>query len=123
MPRRSRNRTTAWLGLFAIWLVVFAPVASQWLASHGIAEPAALHAMHHAEMDAHAAGGQMPAHHHLGACGYCDLLTHHVPAPSVAAPQVFAAVVHVTVRPAPAPDLVLCKTFPAGRQRDPPRSA
>jgi hypothetical protein len=75
----NRKYLTAWLGLIAMWLIVFAPVVSQLVASARADEPVAALCSavqpstpeHHAPIDS------------LDACGYCNLLTHHVAAPSI----------------------------------------
>ncbi|MGF6771512.1 hypothetical protein P3T18_003999 [Paraburkholderia sp. GAS199] len=130
MTLRARNRMTAWLGLVAMWLVVFAPVVSQLLVSNRAHEPIAIlcSALQSPDSNpgAHAAPGQ-PAPVHLshddafGACGYCHLLEHHVPIPGVAVVATPAALALSGVAP---PVLSTRFTplgaFPSGRPRDPP---
>ncbi|WP_243751091.1 DUF2946 family protein [Paraburkholderia sp. BL10I2N1] len=65
------------------------------------------------------------AHHastdKLAACGYCDLLAHHVPAPGVPPAGLLANILladtQVSMPPAFVPHAA---SFPSGRPRDPP---
>ena len=130
MTPRSRNRLTAWLGLIAMWLVVFAPVVSQVLASHRVPEPiaalcSALPAAQPGVSDH--AGHAEAAAVHLGhddafsACGYCHLLQHHVAMPTVAATEPPVAVVMTgTAPPTLSTRFTPLGAFPSGRPRAPP---
>ncbi|MFL9918983.1 DUF2946 domain-containing protein [Paraburkholderia fungorum] len=138
MTPRSHNRMTAWLGLIAMWLVVFAPVVSQMLVSNRAHEPfaALCSALQPASQSL---VGQSPvslvsqptqpspAPVHLshddafGACGYCHLLQHHVAMPSVAAAEPPAALALAgTAPPALSTRFTPLGAFPLGRPRDPP---
>ncbi|WP_230949058.1 DUF2946 domain-containing protein [Burkholderia diffusa] len=86
MTACSRNRLIAWLGLFAMWFVVFAPIVSQGLAARDGNTPTASICSVDRQPDA---DDHVPAVH-FDACGYCDLLAHHVPAPASATPQLHA---------------------------------
>ncbi|SMG50718.1 Protein of unknown function [Paraburkholderia susongensis] len=124
---------TAWLGLVAMWLVVFAPLVSQLLASSRAHEPIAAlcSALHPSGAgDASDAGivaqtGQAPVHlshdDAFGACGYCHLLEHHVAMPALAAVEPLAALLLASTAP---PTLSTRFTplgaFPSGRPRAPP---
>jgi hypothetical protein len=72
---------TAWLDLIAMWLIVFAPIVSQLVASARADEPVA------PLCSALQPGTGAPEHHAprsaLDACGQCNLLAHHVAAPSI----------------------------------------
>ena len=117
MTLRFRKYTTAWLGLIAMWLLVFAPLVSQLVVSARAREPIAVicSAAQHS-----AASRHVPAAA-LDACGYCTLLAGQVLAPQTqpaAAPVLPRAVI------AAAPELSIYFTpssvFPSGRPRDPP---
>jgi len=133
----SHRRLTAWLGLFAMWLVLSAPIVSQMLAHQQ--RHASLHSLSHHmqhrsteqacdEMPAGTQADDLTQHgHHLekapatAACGYCDLLATHaaLPALAPAAPGVcvlvaFAAFLAPTARAIP------LGAFPSGRAREPP---
>jgi hypothetical protein len=113
----NRKYLTAWLGLIAMWLIVFAPVVSQLAASARADEPVAALCSavqpstpeHHAPIDS------------LDACGYCNLLTHHVAAPSIP-PVALSVLVLVSVAVAPVLNTRFTPlgAFPSGRPRDPP---
>ncbi|HEX7912438.1 MAG TPA: DUF2946 domain-containing protein [Paraburkholderia sp.] len=130
MTLPSRNRMTAWLGLFAMWLVVFAPVVSQMLVSNRAHEPIAALCSALQTSDPGVANGASqasPAQVHLshddafGACGYCHLLQHHVAMPTVAAvaaptPLMLAG----TAPPTLSTRFTPLGAFPSGRPRAPP---
>lgn len=117
MNLRANRRLTAWLGMIAIWLIVLAPVVSQFAVASRNHEPvtalcsaiAPSAVTHHA----HATG--------LSACGYCDLLAGHAALPT-APPLPLALVMLVTI--AGVAILSTCFTplgaFPSGRPRAPP---
>ncbi|CAJ0726607.1 DUF2946 domain-containing protein [Ralstonia mannitolilytica] len=131
---RARKTLTAWFGLVAMALVLFAPVVSQALASHTHrvelalslplceAKPAvasATSAMLAVNVDGHADGHDAPADHHA-ACGYCDLLAQHVLAPTADAPVTLPAPVHARARMAPPERVAFREARHAGRPRDSP---
>jgi hypothetical protein len=136
MIPRSRNRMTAWLGLFAMWLVVFAPVVSQMLVSNSAHEPFAALCSALQPRDLSVAGvastasvatHAAPAPVHLshddafGACGYCHLLQHHVAMPTVAAAEPPAALALAgTAPPTLSTRFTPLGAFPSGRPRAPP---
>lgn len=127
MTLRPRNRMTAWLGLIAMWLIVFAPVVSQVLAADRSNEPVAALCSALQPQGVTQLHQASPAPVHLshddafGACGYCHLLEHHVALPGVAS---FAPVASFEVARAAPPVLSTRFTplgaFPSGRPRDPP---
>lgn len=124
MTSRSRNRTTAWLGLIAMWLIVFAPIVSQMLVSGRAHEPvAALCSALQPQDGNHATTPAVHLSHDdaFGACGYCHLLQHHVAIPSVAiaAPATPLALASVAP-PALSTRFTPLGAFPSGRPRDPP---
>jgi hypothetical protein len=135
MTLRSRNHLTAWLGLIAMWLVVFAPIVSQMLASNRAHEPfaalcSALQSGNQSLASQRLASHSLqasPAPVHLshddafGACGYCHLLQHHVAMPSVAAIEPPAALALAgAAPPALSTRFTPLGAFPSGRPRDPP---
>ncbi|MCC8396012.1 DUF2946 domain-containing protein [Paraburkholderia sp. MMS20-SJTR3] len=136
MTARSRNRLTAWLGLVAMWLVVCAPLVSQLLEATRAQEPLApLCSTHHpaGAFDANSATITSVASHanpapvHLshddafGACGYCNLLQHHVAMPTLAATSPPAALLLTgTVPPTLSTRFTPLGAFPSGRPRAPP---
>ncbi|MFL9898108.1 DUF2946 domain-containing protein [Paraburkholderia fungorum] len=138
MTPRSHNRMTAWLGLIAMWLVVFAPVVSQMLVSNRAHEPFAALCSALQPASQSLVGQSLvslvsqptqpsPAPVHLshddafGACGYCHLLQHHVAMPSVATAEPPAALALAgTAPPALSTRFTPLGAFPSGRPRDPP---
>jgi hypothetical protein len=135
MIPRSRNRMTAWLGLIAMWLIVFAPIVSQVLVSNrvNVNEPFAALCSALQPASQNLAGQPIqanptnPAPVHLshddafGACGYCHLLEHHVAIPSVAVVEPPAALALAgTAPPALSTRFTPLGAFPSGRPRDPP---
>ncbi|WP_420996557.1 DUF2946 domain-containing protein [Cupriavidus sp. 30B13] len=117
MTPRKRISTTAWLGLLAMWLIVFAPAVSQFVASAHAADPAGyICSAAHPDDAAHQAPGV-----DLSACGYCDLLADHPAAPGIPVPPpalpllaAFAAAPTLFTR------FVPLGAFPSGRPRAPP---
>lgn len=130
MTLRSRNRMTAWLGLFAMWLVVFAPLVSQMLVADRAHEPFAALCSALQPRDpgeANGASHAAPAPVHLshddafGACGYCHLLQHHVAMPTVAAAAPPAALALAgSAPPTLSTRFTPLGAFPSGRPRAPP---
>ncbi|MDR6449749.1 DUF2946 domain-containing protein [Paraburkholderia sp. 22099] len=130
MTSRSRHHLTAWLGLIAMWLVVFAPVVSQMLASSRVHEPlaalcSALQPRGPSEASAIAQAGPAPVSlshaDAFGACGYCHLLEHHVAMPVVAAVDLPAPLALAgTAPPTLSTRFTPLGAFPSGRPRDPP---
>lgn len=134
MTQRSRNHLTAWLGLVAMWLVVFAPIVSQMLAANDTREPVAalcsvLHPADANALDPAATKlvGHAPQPMHLshddafGACGYCHLLEHHVALPTLAALAAPTALALLgTAPPTLSTRFTPLGAFPSGRPRAPP---
>jgi hypothetical protein len=117
MTLRNRRYLTAWLGVIAMWLIVFAPVISQLVVRMQLDEPVATLCS--------ALTPGSPAHHapadSLAACGYCDLLAGHAAAPPVPPlAMVFLAVVVVVAAQRLATGFVPLGAFPSGRPRAPP---
>lgn len=121
---------TAWLGLFAMWLVVCAPLVSQMLVSKRAHDPFAALCSVLQPRDigmASAAPQAAPQPVHLshddafGACGYCHLLQHHVAMPTVAvvAPPP-ALTLAGTAPPTLSTRFTPLGAFPSGRPRAPP---
>ncbi|MGM3274733.1 DUF2946 domain-containing protein [Ralstonia sp. 24A2] len=124
---RTRKTLTAWLGLVAMALVLFAPMVSQALERHELRvfeqsmplceakTPAAVVA----ELPIGSIWHDMPSGHQV-ACGYCDLLAEHVLAPTILPPMATPAPVHA-IAWAPEPGrLSAHKARHAGRPRDSP---
>jgi hypothetical protein len=121
---------TAWLGLVAMWLVVFAPLVSQLLASNQANEPiaalcSALHPSGPSDAGLVAQTSAAPVHlshtDAFGACGYCHLLEHHVAMPTLAAVEPPAALrLASTTPPTLSTRFTPLGAFPSGRPRAPP---
>ncbi|OXJ05537.1 hypothetical protein CFB48_05465 [Burkholderia sp. AU33647] len=117
MTARSRNRLTAWLGMFAMLLVVIAPLVSHGLVSHDRDAPVASICSADGQPDA---DNHALATDHFAACGYCDLLVHHAPAPSPSLPQWLAVPGYAVAHPPASRPFVLRDIPSAGRPRDSP---
>jgi hypothetical protein len=118
MKLRAHKHSVAWLGLIAMWLVVFAPLVSQLLVASRADEPVGAICS--------AVDSDAPAAHHaspdkIAACGYCDLLAHHVAALGVP-PAGLIAMLLLADPQVLAPPLFVphAAAFPSGRPRDPP---
>lgn len=131
MSPRSHKRFTAWLGILAMWLVVFMPAVSQVvMAAQGMdltlpicsvaLDGSGTHeiVVRHVPAD----DSQHPSKAgDLGACGYCDLLTNHVALPTVATPQPAAALLVQLAAATPlSTSFTPIGAFPSGRPRGPP---
>ncbi|MEQ0777817.1 DUF2946 domain-containing protein [Paraburkholderia tropica] len=118
MNQRVRNRTTAWLGLIAMWLIVLAPLVSQLLMAERAHQPiAALCSVtQHADTSSHHTLDDA-----LSACAYCDLLATHTAMPPIPAimSALFALIVAAVV-PALFSSYTPLGAFPSGRPRAPP---
>ena len=121
MKLRKHALLTAWLGLVAMWLIVLAPLVSQLVAAHQAQQPDA--ALCSALQPASAAP-HLSHDDAFGACGYCNLLEHHVAMPSIAVPALTlgfaiadAVVATLSTRHTP------FGAFPSGRPRAPPALA
>lgn len=115
---------TAWIGLIAMCLIVFAPVVSQLLRSGG--------AQDYAARMREQMAAECPMHQHpdaephafadpLSACGYCDLLGQHPAMPSI--PPVTLPLVTLVALSAArilSTRFVPLGAFPSGRPRAPP---
>ncbi|MBB2984551.1 hypothetical protein FHX57_006354 [Paraburkholderia tropica] len=118
MNLRACIRTTAWLGLIAMWLVVLAPLVSQLVMAERAHQPVAALCSAAEPVDS-------TLHHTLdsalSACGYCDLLATHtaVPPLPVVIPALFALVIAALV-PALISRFTPLGAFPSGRPRAPP---
>jgi hypothetical protein len=145
MTSRNRKTMTVWLGLLAMWLIVFAPVISQMVLASRLANPPMPYCSATASSTDSATSApapmsmsmsmQMPMsmpmtpgmHHDpvkmLSACGYCDLLADHMVLPSIplTLPAItflilLASVAVLSTRFTP------LGAFPSGRPRGPPTS-
>ncbi|PRE45410.1 DUF2946 domain-containing protein [Burkholderia multivorans] len=117
MSIRTRNLKTAWLGLIAMCLIVFAPLISQLIVANQPLQPEAT------LCSASSMAEHNPQSHpvSLAACGYCDLLATHSAIPHV--PGVTLPLLVIVVAAA----LRLLTTrftplgaFPSGLPRAPP---
>ncbi|MFC5430724.1 DUF2946 domain-containing protein [Paraburkholderia denitrificans] len=124
MKLQHRKHLTAWLGLIAMWLIVFAPVVSQLLVS-GVAHERHISVPQHMSADCpmyqHAGAGHDAMADPLSACGYCDLLGAHPAMPSIP-PMVLSLLVLAVVAAAPilSTRFTPLGAFPSGRPRAPP---
>jgi hypothetical protein len=124
---RIRRQLTAWLGLLAIGLLVFAPVVSQVrLAAQHVAAPQDVlcSAVPSGSAPAGSASASGHAHQHdgmLAACGYCGLLADHPAMPPLHIAAFVLFVVAVSVRvPALFTRDVPTGMFSPARPRAPP---
>jgi hypothetical protein len=127
MNSRIARLRTAWLGLFAMLMLVFAPLASQSLAVARAATQLAIEAelctadatndsAIHQEHHEHAGSDGL-----LNACGYCDLMFNHAAMPSVPAATLAPVVLAlITTIPIPSQRYIALGAFPSGRPRAPP---
>ena len=118
MNSRKHTLLTAWLGLVAMWLIVLAPLVSQLVAAHyaHVPDAALCSAIQPASGEPHLSHADA-----FGACGYCDLLEHHVAMPGVPVPEPSRALVATLDRVAPLSTRhTPFGAFPSGRPRDPP---
>lgn len=122
MSYRTRKHLTAWLGLFAMWLIVLAPVVSQLVVAARLDDPATA-ALCSATQPATATDGGYHAHgDSLAACGYCDLLAGHMAIPTLPPPSLLVLVILVLIVAAPilSTRFTPLGAFPSGRPRAPP---
>ncbi|AKM33500.1 hypothetical protein AB870_25325 (plasmid) [Pandoraea faecigallinarum] len=123
MPYQHRY-LTAWLGVFAIWLAIAAPLASQWRVAHTATPEAILcsaaPSLHYADSADGASRLHDPAGH-LDACGYCGFFAH-LPAILATAVTPFVLVSLLAVRAAVPPVIQpRAERYPcARRSRAPP---
>lgn len=115
---------TAWLGLIAMWLIVFMPIASQLLIAAQRSEPFAIAAAQCSAAqlpsmgDAVHASVSKPA---LSACSYCDLLcTHAAIAPVAPVTLAYLVLVVIAAAPVLSTHFTPLGAFPSGRPRAPP---
>jgi hypothetical protein len=122
MIPRTHKRLTAWLGIFAMCLVVFVPLASQLVMAAHANEPNAVlcsafdTGVDHSRAQAHAINGDS-----LAACAYCDLLANHVAVPAVPPVMpVLILLIAVAAAPVLSTRFTPLGAFPSGRPRAPP---
>jgi hypothetical protein len=116
MTSRARKHRTAWLGLIAMWLILFVPLVSQLVTYAKVSEPFAVNCS--------AIREEGPSHHatsiSISACGYCDLIAQQAfavpPAPPPGAGVVLLATVPTLTRPL----VISVRDYPSGRPRGPP---
>ncbi|MBY4869307.1 DUF2946 domain-containing protein [Burkholderia sp. Bp9017] len=122
MLHRHRH-LTAWLGVFAIWIAIAAPLVSQWRIAQA-ATPDAI--VCSAEHGAHRSAGAVSAHDHalhLDACGYCAFFAH---SPAIGGPAAASfALVSVTTVSAAALHAAAARDdrYPRAYPRAPPERA
>jgi hypothetical protein len=130
LPRSHRARSlTAWLGLLAMCLVVFAPLISQSLMA-ARTEQAQIQAIEQqlcsadkqdaTAMPMHAGHAGVPDGS-ISACSYCDFLAGHAALPTVP-PAALVLVLFVLIAAVAMPPLrhIAFGAFPSGRPRAPP---
>ncbi|MCG5072483.1 DUF2946 domain-containing protein [Paraburkholderia tagetis] len=118
MNLRKHTLLTAWLGLVAMWLVVLAPLVSQLVAAHYAHVPTAALC---SSIQPDSTATHLSHDNAFGACGYCDLLEHHVAMPGVPMPEPTRALVATLDRVAPLSTRhTPFGAFPSGRPRAPP---
>ncbi|MDC6176375.1 DUF2946 domain-containing protein [Ralstonia solanacearum] len=121
---RTRTRLTAWLGLVAMALAFFAPVVSQQLALHPSSSLSGQVLPYCTATPVASAGSDLPGHglptHHHAACGYCDLLAHHVPAPAPAVRMAVPVPAYGVAWVAASERFAVREVRRAGRPRDSP---
>lgn len=83
MPVWSRSKRIAWVGLAAMWMLLCAPLISQYLRAHPSSIDDALSSAFCTSLDETAAQGRHTpiSHAASAACGYCSLLAHSPPLP------------------------------------------
>ncbi|WP_175921482.1 DUF2946 domain-containing protein [Burkholderia latens] len=119
MLHRQRH-LTAWLGVFAIWLAIAAPLVSQWRIAHAATPDAPVCSAEHRATRAAAAHEHAL---HLDACGYCGFFAH-TPAAGGAATASFAVVPFTTVSAAAPPaGAARAERYPRAYPRAPPERA
>jgi len=118
MTLPSRKHLTAWLGLVAMWLIVLAPVLSQFVVAARAGDPAVTlcSAPHASSSTVHASHGDP-----LAACGYCNLLADHVAMPTLPpAPMAFVMLMAIAAVAVLSTRFTPLGAFPSGRPRAPP---
>ncbi|MCA8085241.1 DUF2946 domain-containing protein [Burkholderia cenocepacia] len=102
MLHRHRH-LTAWLGLFAIWIAIAAPLVSQWRIAQAATPEAIVCSTEHGAHRSSDASGMHDHALHLDACGYCGFFAHSPAIGASAATSVaFIPVVSVSVVALPA---------------------
>ncbi|VVD65801.1 DUF2946 domain-containing protein [Pandoraea anhela] len=78
MPVWSRSKRIAWVGLAAMWMLLCAPLISQYLRAHPSSVDDALSGAFCTSLDETAAQSRHTpiSHAASAACGYCSLLAH-----------------------------------------------
>jgi hypothetical protein len=118
----AHKRLTAWLGIFAMCLVVFVPLVSQLvMAAHANEPNAALCSAFDTSVDhaqSHSVNGDS-----LAACAYCDLLANHVAVTAVPPVMpVLILLIAIAAAPVLSTRFTPLGAFPSGRPRAPPVS-
>ncbi|EDT00776.1 conserved hypothetical protein [Burkholderia ambifaria IOP40-10] len=122
MLHRHRH-LTAWLGVFAIWLAIAAPLVSQWRLAR-VATPDAI--VCGSEHGAHRAPDAGRAHDHathLDACGYCGFFAHSPAIGGAAAVSFVFVPVQVVSAVAPYAVASRAAPYPRAYPRAPPERA
>jgi DUF2946 family protein len=114
----AHKRLTAWLGMFAMCLIVCVPLVSQLVMAAHADEPNAVFC---SALQTDAQGAHHMSADPLTACGYCDLLSDHVAVPAV--PLLLPVLIVLLVAVAAAvlsTRFTPLGAFPSGRPRAPP---
>ncbi|ODP34732.1 DUF2946 domain-containing protein [Pandoraea sp. ISTKB] len=104
MPVWSRSKRIAWVGLAAMWMLLCAPLISQYLRTHPSSIDDALSSAFCTSLDEAAAQGRHTpiSHAASAACGYCSLLAHSPPLPSASLTLADIRVGGIRLTPSPA---------------------
>lgn len=122
MLHRHRH-LTAWLGVFAIWLAIAAPLVSQWRIAQAASPDAVVCGTGHGAHLARAAQQTHDHAAHLDACGYCGLFAH---VPAIGGPVAASiAFIPAVFAGAAAPRTLAAATrrYPRAYPRAPPERA
>jgi hypothetical protein len=115
---RAHKRLTAWLGMFAMCLIVCVPLVSQLVMAAHAGEPNAVFC---SAQQTDAQGVHHMSADPLAACGYCDLLSDHVAVPAIAPlPPVLIVLLVAVAAAVLSTRFTPLGAFPSGRPRAPP---
>jgi hypothetical protein len=119
MNLRKHALLTAWLGLVAMWLIVLAPLVSQFVAAQRAHDPDTTAVLCSAVQPGTSAQHLSPDDA-FGACGYCHLLQHQAAITPLAIPDAALRLVTVATVAALSTRFTPLGAFPSGRPRGPP---
>ncbi|RQZ19702.1 DUF2946 domain-containing protein [Burkholderia sp. Bp9031] len=122
MLHRHRH-LTAWLGVFAIWLAIAAPLVSQWRIAHAATPDAIVCSTEHGAHRAPDAGHAHDLALHLDACGYCGFFAHSPAIGGAVAASFTPVPVHDVSAAAPHVVAARADRYPRAYPRAPPERA